>query len=133
MRAIYVLELTTAIIFGYFEAILKECIGNTLKFLWYNGRNLIYFRYVRGKFWSPFPRDFQNGLSRISWHPSIPSTFTYLLKGPYLRFHCCKKNCYCEISQWALKQLAIGNFEVYLIISSKHSSIEIYFTFQGHL
>ena len=37
-------ELTAGITFGYFDAILKECIGNTLKFLWDNDRNLIFSR-----------------------------------------------------------------------------------------
>ena len=31
--AIYVHELTTVITFEYFDAILNECIGNTLKFM----------------------------------------------------------------------------------------------------
>ena len=46
---IYVHELTTAIIFGYFDAILKEFVGKPLKFLLDNGRNFISFRYVTGK------------------------------------------------------------------------------------
>ena len=46
---IYVHKITTAIIFGYFDAILKGSIGKTLKFLLDNGRNYIFFRYVTGK------------------------------------------------------------------------------------
>ena len=46
---LYVHELTTSIIFGYFDAILKECIGMALKFLLDNGENFIFFRYVTGK------------------------------------------------------------------------------------
>ena len=46
---IYVHELTTAIIYCYFDSILKECMGKTLKFLLDNGRNFTFFRYVRGK------------------------------------------------------------------------------------
>ena len=45
-------------------------------------RNLIFFRYVTGKSWLPLPRNFRNGLSRISWPPPSPSTVTYLLNGP---------------------------------------------------
>ena len=43
---IYVHKITTAIIFGYFDAILKECIGNRLNFQVDNGRRIIFFRYV---------------------------------------------------------------------------------------
>ena len=46
---IYEHELTTAIIFGYFELILKECIGKSSTFLLDNVGNLIFFRYVTGK------------------------------------------------------------------------------------
>ena len=45
----YVHKLAIAIIFGYFDAILKECIGQTLKFLLDNGKNFIFFLYVMGK------------------------------------------------------------------------------------
>ena len=47
--AIYVHKSTTAIIFGYFDGILKECIGKTLKFLFDNGREFIFFRHVKDK------------------------------------------------------------------------------------
>ena len=49
IMTISVHELTTAIIFGYFDAILKEFIGKSLKFLVGNGRNFVFFRYVTGK------------------------------------------------------------------------------------
>ena len=42
----YVHKITTAIKFGYFEAILKESIENTFKFLLDNGIKFIYSRYV---------------------------------------------------------------------------------------
>ena len=42
-------DLTTVIKFGYFDTILKECIGKTLKFLLDNGRVFIIFCYVTGK------------------------------------------------------------------------------------
>ena len=49
VKTIYVHELTTAITFGYFDAILKEFVGKPLKFLLDNGRHFISFRYVTGK------------------------------------------------------------------------------------
>ena len=50
---IHVPELTTAIIFGYLDAILKECIRKSMKFLLDNGRNFIFSGYVTGNFWHP--------------------------------------------------------------------------------
>ena len=44
MTFIYVHKHTTATTVGYFDAILKECIGNTLKLLCDEGRNFIFFR-----------------------------------------------------------------------------------------
>ena len=48
MIAIYVHKLTTSIMFEYFDAILKECIGKTLNFLLDNSENFIFFHYVTG-------------------------------------------------------------------------------------
>ena len=45
----YVYDLTIAITFKYFDAILKECMRKTLTFLLDNGRNFIFARYVTGK------------------------------------------------------------------------------------
>ena len=50
----YVHELTTATIFGYFDATLKECIENILKSMWDAGR-IFFFRYVTGKYRLPSP------------------------------------------------------------------------------
>ena len=49
IMTIYEHELTIAIIFGSFYAILKKSIGKPLKFLLDNGRNFIFFRYAMGK------------------------------------------------------------------------------------
>ena len=52
---IHVHDLTPGIIFGYFDAISKECIGKTLKSLLDNGTNFTCFRYVTGKSWPTSP------------------------------------------------------------------------------
>ena len=46
---IYVHKITTAIIFGYIDVILKELFGKTLTFLLDNGRKFIFFCYVTDK------------------------------------------------------------------------------------
>ena len=46
--AIYVHELATATVFGYFDATLKECIGNILKSMWDAGRIFLFFSLCNG-------------------------------------------------------------------------------------
>ena len=53
--AVQVYELTTATTMEHFDAILKAYSENILKFLWDNGRNFTFFRYVTGKSRPPSP------------------------------------------------------------------------------
>ena len=112
-------ELITAMTIGYFDAISKVYSENILKFLWGSGRNFIFFRYVTAKSWSPSPQNFHNGLSQISWTPSLP-LLSYVLIEWFFK---------CYIWQIWKKSLIVVKFYIRIL----HSGVSALFTEFQHL